>query len=103
MTWTLIVALGLGAYAFKVLGLVVLGGRHVPPRMERCLALVPAALLTALIVKDTFSTGTELVLDARAAGVGVAAIAAWRRAPLVVVIALGALVTALVRRVGAGA
>ena len=34
-----------------------------------------------------------------AAGVGVAAIAAWRRAPLIVVIVLGAAVTAVVRRV----
>jgi hypothetical protein len=40
-------------------------------------------------------------VDARAAGVGVAAVAAWRRAPLVVVIVLGAVVTALVRRVAA--
>ncbi|MFV0309193.1 MAG: AzlD domain-containing protein [Desertimonas sp.] len=102
MSWTLIVVLGAGAYGFKALGLVVLGGRHMPARMDRCLTLVPAALLMALVVKDTFSTGTELVVDARAAGVGVAAVAAWRRAPLVVVIALGALVTALVRRVAAG-
>lgn len=103
MSWLLVLLLAAGAYAFKVLGLVVLGGRHVPPRVERCLALVPAALLTALVVKDTFSTGAELVVDARAAGVGVAAVAAWRRAPLVVVIALGALITALVRRAAAGA
>lgn len=102
MTWALILLLAAGAYGFKVLGLVVLGGRHLPPRVERCLALVPAALLTALIVKDTFSGGRELVVDARAAGVGVAALAAWRRAPFAVVIALGALITALVRRVAAG-
>jgi hypothetical protein len=59
---------------------------------------VPAALISALIVMNTFSTGTELVLDARAAGVGVAAVAAWRRAPLILVIVLGAAVTALVRQ-----
>lgn len=102
MSWLLVLSLGVGAYAFKALGLVVLGGRHVPPRLDRCLALVPAALLAALIVKDTFSTGSDLVVDARAAGVGVAAFAAWRRAPLVLVIALGAIVTALVRRLAAG-
>jgi branched-subunit amino acid transport protein len=99
LTWTLIILLAAGAYACKVMGLVVLGSRHVPPVAERCLALVPAALISALVVKDTFSTGTELVLDARAAGVAVAAVAAWRRAPLVVVILLGASVTALVRLV----
>jgi branched-subunit amino acid transport protein len=77
---------------------LVIGSRRLPPALDRCLALVPAALISALIVKDTFSTGTELVLDARAAGVAVAAVAAWRRAPLIVVILLGAAVTALVRQ-----
>ena len=99
MTWTLVLVLAAGAYAFKVAGLVVVGSRRLPPTLERCLALVPAALISALVVMNTFSTGNELVLDARAAGVTAAAIAAWRRAPLIVVIVLGAAVTALVRRV----
>ncbi|MFZ1490130.1 MAG: AzlD domain-containing protein [Ilumatobacteraceae bacterium] len=97
MTWTLVLALAAGAYGWKVLGMVVLGGRTMPAPMMRCLALIPAAMLAALVVKDTFSSGQSLVLDARAAGVGVAVIAAWRRAPLVVVIALAAAVTAGVR------
>ncbi len=97
MSWTLIIALGLGAYAFKVLGLVVVGARSLPPVVERCLALIPAALLSALIVKDTFSVGQDLVLDARAAGVAVAFVAAWRRVPIPVVIVLGAATTAVVR------
>jgi len=101
MTWGLVLGLSAVAYGFKVLGLVVIGSRRLPPPLERCLVLVPAAVITALIVKDTLSTGQELVLDARAAGVGAAAVAAWRRAPLIVVIVLGAAVTALVRRVAA--
>jgi len=101
MTWTLVLVLAVGAYACKVLGLVVVGSRRLPPPLERCLLLVPAAVITALIVKDTLSTGQQLVIDARVAGVGVAAIAAWRRAPLIVVIVLGAAVTALVRRAAA--
>jgi predicted branched-subunit amino acid permease len=64
------------------------------------LALIPAALIAALIVNDTFADGNELVLDARAAGVAVAAVAAWRRAPLIVVIVVGAAVTATVRQLG---
>lgn len=98
MTWTLVVALAIGAYGFKVLGLVVLGGRTMPAVIERCLYLIPAAVISALIVKDTFSIERELVLDARAAGIAVATLAAWRRLPLIVVIVLGAAVTALVRR-----
>jgi branched-subunit amino acid transport protein len=99
MTWTLIILLTIGAYAFKVTGLVILGGRTLPPIFERCLALIPAAVLTALVMKDTFTQGQELVLDARALGIAVAVIAAWRKAPLIVVIVLGAAVTALVRQI----
>ena len=98
MTWTLIILLTIGAYAFKVTGLVILGGRTLPPIFEHCLALIPAAVVTALVMKDTFTQGQELVLDARALGIGVAVIAAWRKAPLIVVIVLGAAVTALVRQ-----
>ena len=98
MTWTLIILLTIGAYVFKVTGLVILGGRTLPPIFERCLALIPAAVVTALVMKDTFTQGQELVLDARALGIAVAVIAAWRKAPLIVVIVLGAAVTALVRQ-----
>jgi branched-subunit amino acid transport protein len=100
VTWTLVVLLAVGAYGCKVIGLVLIGGRRLPAAVERCLALIPAAMITALIVKDTFSSGQDLVLDARAAGVGVAAVAAWRQAPLIAVIVLGAAVTAVVRALG---
>jgi branched-subunit amino acid transport protein len=99
VTWTLIILLTLGAYAFKVTGLVFLGGRSLPPMFERCLALIPAAVVTALVMKDTFTNGQDLVLDARALGIAVAGVAAWRKAPLIVVIVLGAAVTALVRQI----
>ena len=99
MTWPLILILGAGAYGFKVLGLVVLGGRTLPDRLNRCVALLPAALLAALIVVQTFSVGRHLVLDARAAGVAAAAVAVWRRAPFPLVIVIGAAVTALLRAV----
>lgn len=99
MSWALVLALGVGAYAFKALGLVVLGGRPLPAPLLRCLGLLPAALLPALIVVQTFGSGQQLVLDARAVGVGVAALLAWRRAPFPVVIVAAAAVTALVRAV----
>ena len=97
MTWTLVLVLAAGAFMFKVLGVVILGGRTLPPVLDRCLALIPAALIASIVVKDTFSTGQHLVIDARVAGVGVAVLAAWRRAPLPVVIVLGAAVTAAIR------
>ncbi|MCB0956208.1 MAG: AzlD domain-containing protein [Ilumatobacter sp.] len=99
MTWAFVFALAATAYAFKVLGLVVVGDRRLPSVLDRCLGLIPAAMVAAIVVKDTFSVGQSLVLDARAAGVGAAAIAAWRKAPLILVVVIGAGVTAAVRAV----
>jgi len=99
MSWVLIIALAVGAYAFKFTGLVVLGGRTLPAPFERCLALIPAAVISALVVKDTVTQGRDIVIDARAAGIAVAVLLAWRRAPLIVVIVAGAAATALVRQI----
>ena len=95
----MIIGLALSAYFLKVLGLVVLGSRQLPKVFDRCLGLIPAALLSALVLKDTFSVGQTLVLDARVAGFTVAVIAAWRRMPLIVVIVSAAVATALVRAI----
>ena len=97
MSWAFVLLLAAVAYGFKALGLVVIGHRALPPVLDRCLALVPPALIAALVVKDTFAVGQSLQLDARAVGVGVAVVAAWRKAPLIVVIVAGAAATALVR------
>jgi len=99
MTWLLVFGLAAGAYAFKVLGLVIIGNRVLPPRLERCLALIPAALLAAIIAKDTLTIGHHLQVDARLAGVSAAILAAWRKMPVIVVILVGAGTTALVRAV----
>lgn len=99
MTWGLVFGLAAGAYLFRVLGFVVIGDRPIAPALDRCLALIPPALLAAIIVMDTFSIGQDLVIDARVAGVSAAVIAASRRAPVVVVIIVGALVTAAVRAI----
>lgn len=99
MTWGLVLGLAAGAYLFKVVGMVVIGDRAIPPALDRCLALVPAALIAAIVVKDTFSIGQHMQVDARLAGVAAAVIAAWRKAPVVVVILTAAAVTALIRAI----
>lgn len=100
MSWRLVIWLSVGAYIFKVSGLVVIGARRLPAPLERCLILIPAALLAALVIKDSFSTAHDLVFDARSAGLAVAVIAAWRKAPLIVVVVLAAGATALIRAAG---
>jgi branched-subunit amino acid transport protein len=98
MTWGLILGLAAGAYAFKFLGLVLIGSRRLPPALDRCLALVPAAMLSALVVQGTVSTGQDLVIDERLPGIAVAILLAWRRAPFIVVVVAAAATTALLRQ-----
>lgn len=99
MSWLAVLGLGAGSYLCKVVGLVVVGGRPLPARLRACLTLIPAALLSALIVANTVTLGQELVIDARLPGVLAAGVAAWRKLPFPAVIAIGAGVTALVRLV----
>ena len=98
MSWSSLLVIAAGAYLAKMLGMVVFGGRHITGRAHAVLDLLPAALLPALIVLNTFTTGRHLVIDARAAGVAAALFATWRRWPFPAVIALAAVVTAGVRQ-----
>jgi branched-subunit amino acid transport protein len=100
MTWTLVLTLAAGAFASKAIGFFLLADRALPPAVDRCLALIPAAVVAALVVKDTFTSGQQIEVDPRALGVGVAVVAVWRRAPFVVVVVLAAAVTAAARRAG---
>ena len=100
MSWTFVLVLAAGAFACKAVGFFVLAGRQLPAVVERCLALIPAAVVAALVVKDTFASGQHLEIDPRVAGVGVSMVAVWRRAPFAVVVVLAAGVTAGARQLG---
>ena len=97
MSWTFIFLLAACAYGLKLLGAVVIGQREMPLALQRCLLLIPAALLAGLIAKDTFTTGQSYAIDARAAGLAVAVLATWRKLPFAVVIIAGVGTTALIR------
>ena len=98
MSWTVVLLLSAGAYAFKAVGLLALAGRDVPAPVLRFVGLLPPALLMALVAVQTVG-GDEgaLVVDARLAGLAVAGLAVWRRAPFLVVVASAALTTAALR------
>jgi branched-subunit amino acid transport protein len=97
MSWTFIFLLAACAYGLKLLGAVVIGQREMPLALQRCLLLIPAALLAGLIAKDTFTTGQSYAIDARAAGLAVAVLATWRKLPFAIVILAGVGTTALIR------
>jgi branched chain amino acid efflux pump len=98
-TWLLIVVLAVGTVLMKTIGPVLAGGRQPPAPLTRVIALVAPALISALIVTGTFTQGQHLVIDARAAGLAVGAIALWFRAPAAVALLLAAIVCALLRLV----
>jgi branched-subunit amino acid transport protein len=95
--WIVVALSGLGSIALKGAGPILLGGRPLPARVSSVLSLAAPALLAALIATGTFADGQDLVLDARAAGVAVGAVAVASRAPALVVVIVAAVATALVR------
>lgn len=98
MSWTTVLILSGGAYLFKVVGLLALHRRAVPAAVLQFVGLLPPALLTALIVTQTVAgADAAVVVDARVAGLAVAAVAVWRRAPFLVVVASAVVTTALLR------
>ena len=57
---------------------------------------MPIALLSALVVSETFVTKTRVVLDPRVAGVVIALAALWAKLPFPVVVFSAAVTSALV-------
>ena len=92
-----ILALAAITFLIKAAGPVLLGGRSLPPRVMTVVALLAPALLAALVMVETFSEEQDLVLDARALGIGAAAVALALRAPMLVTVGVAALVTAGLR------
>lgn len=97
MTWAAVVAAGVGCYLLKLGGLSVPTSVLERPLVQRVADLIPVALLSALVAVQVFAAGHDLVLDARAAGLGAAVVLLVVRAPFLVVVFGAALVAALAR------
>ena len=97
MSWRAILFLAAGAELFKQVGFHLAGRIRPTPRFIALTALLPPALLAALVVVQTLADGTSLVIDPRLAGVAAGGLVAWRRAPFVVVVVVAAAVTATLR------
>jgi len=100
--WLTVLVVAGATIAIKAAGPVILGGRQLPPPVLSVVALLPAALLSALVAVLTFQANGELAVDARAIGVAVAAVAIWLRTPILLVVLLAAAATALARALGVG-
>jgi hypothetical protein len=99
MTWVAIFSTSAACFALKLAGWSLPARLLEHERLQRAAAVLPLALLAALVVVQTFSHGRSLTVDARAAGVGAAGVAVLLRAPFIVVIVVAAATAAVVRAV----
>ena len=95
----IVLAVALGTIVIKAAGPVLLGGRPLPSRVQGVVALLAPALLAALVATTAFGSGQQLVIDARAAGLAVAAVAIALRAPVLLIVIVAAAVAAVIRLV----
>lgn len=99
--WVAVVAGCALAYLTKLAGHLVPAAKLEGRRMRRVTALLPVALLTSLVVVQTFAaSGGGLTVDARVIGLGAAILALVLRAPFIVVVIVGATVAAGLRALG---
>ncbi len=100
MIWPAVIIGSLGAYLLKLAGYVVPERVLENERLRRLTALLPVALLAALVAVQTFSVGTALQVDARLAGLAAAIVALILRAPFLVVVLVAAVTAAVLRATG---
>ena len=97
MIWAAIITASVGCYLLKLAGLSLPQSLLDRPDVQRVAALLPVALLAALVAVGTFADGGHLTIDARVGGVAAAVVALVLRAPFLVVIVVAAGTTALLR------
>jgi branched-subunit amino acid transport protein len=96
-TWVVVLLVGAFTISFKAAGPVLLAGKQLPDRLASAFELLGPSLLAALVVTQSVGGKDGIVLDARLVGLGAAVGAIWLRAPLIVVVLVAALATALAR------
>jgi branched-subunit amino acid transport protein len=100
MTWPAVLCLAAGTYLLRLTGLLLRDRVSMPARLERYVDLGATALLVALVATAALTEDGGSAGWARPAGVAVGALAAWRRAPFVLVVVLAAATTAGLRALG---
>ena len=97
MIWTAVLSASLGCFVLKLVGWSVPARWLERERLRAAAVLLPVPLLAALVVVQAFAGDRALELDARAAGLAVAALLVLLRAPFLVVVVAAAVTAALLR------
>lgn len=101
MSWATVLVASAVCFLLKVAGYALPGSWLAAGRVQQVAAVLPVALLAALVGVQTFAGPTgALTVDARAAGVAAGVVALLVRAPFLVVVVVAAGVAALVRATG---
>jgi hypothetical protein len=101
--WTTVLVASALSFALKFVGYVVPHQLLDGPVVSKVTAMLPVALLSALVAVQTFTiAGGGLILDARAAGLAVAVTALLLRAPFLLVVILAAGTAATLRALSWG-
>jgi branched-subunit amino acid transport protein len=95
--WAGIAVVAIGCFAFKLAGLSVPERVLDHPLAKRAAALIPVALLGALIAVQVFGGDHELVVDARLAALVVAGVLLMLRVPFLPMVVAAAATAALLR------
>lgn len=96
--WIAVIGTSLLAFLIKYSGTLIPAKLLESPIIKRINALLPIAMLSALVAVQTLAEKRELTIDHRAAGLAVAAIALRLKAGFPVVVGSAALVSALIVR-----
>lgn len=90
--WTTIIIIGVGTYALRLSFIFLLGRLEFPPKAQRALRFVPAAVLAALVLPALVRPQDAIDLSPGnlhlLAGI-VAALVAWRTRSMVATLATG--------------
>lgn len=97
MMWAAVLITAGGCFVQKLAGWSLPARWLEAPRLQRAAALLPLALLAALVVVQTLGHGRAIEVDERAAGVAAGGIAAALRQPFIVIVLVAAVTAALLR------
>ncbi len=97
--WLLIILVAALTAVIKAAGPVALGGREMPPWFSSIVAVMPAAVLTALVVTVALADEKQLGVGPETAGVAAAGLVAWRGGSVILCVLAAAAVTAGLRAV----
>ena len=94
--WIATIGTSVIAFALKYAGHNVPERIFAHPKVQSINALIPVALLSALVAVQTFTEKSQLMIDHRLAGVSAAVIALVLKAPFPVVVLSAALTSAAI-------